>query len=88
MMIGYVIGEVDKSVSFSLYDGKLKSLYLLENKMQENSLNFYKTLIKKGSIKDFNAWSFNEMNVPFYPEERFIRQLQLSGIDPKKKCID
>tara|TARA_R110001632_G_scaffold89433_4_gene192837 strand:- start:4379 stop:5554 length:1176 start_codon:yes stop_codon:yes gene_type:complete len=85
--IGYLIGEIDKSVSFSLYDGKLKSLYLLENKTQENSINFYKTLIKKGSIKDFNAWSFNEMNVPFYPEDRFIRQLQLLEIDSEKNYL-
>ena len=85
--IGYLMGEVDQRVSFSLYDGKLKSLYLLESKTQENLVNLDKRLVKKGSIKDFNAWSFSEMNVPFYPENRFIRQLQLSDIDSEKNYL-
>lgn len=78
--VGFLFGKLDQTVSFSLYDGKLKSLYALSERTEESRNNISKKLIKKGAIKDFNAWSFNELKFPFYPEKRFIQRLQKSKI--------
>lgn len=78
--IGFYSGHVDQRLSFSLYDGQLKSLY----EFNSGSDTHYETLqnhIEKGSITDYTVWSFKELEVPFYPEERFIKRLQQQTSD-------
>ena len=86
--IGFLFHRVDQSVSFSLYDGKQKGLYLLENESQNSSFNIDNNLMKQGNIKDYNLWSFKELNVPFYPEERFIKKLRKSNSTSKYLLTD
>lgn len=69
--IGYFLGYVDHSLSFGLYDGKLKSAYIL-NYDKDSKYKIHQDLIEKGSVFDMGKWSFEELQVPFYPEERFI----------------
>ena len=85
--VGFLMGKIDQTVSFSLYDGKLKSLYLLETNYKNTNNDIDETVIKKGYLKDFNAWTFNDMNVPFYPENRFVKQLQLLEKNKGKKFL-
>ena len=85
--IGFLINKIDQSVSFSLYDGKQKGLYLLENESQNSSFSIDKNLMKQGNIEDYNLWSFKELNVPFYAEDRFIRKLKESKTDSINKFL-
>jgi len=85
--VGFLMGKIDQTLAFSLYDGKLKSLYLLEKNYKNTNNDIDETIIKKGHLKDFNGWSFHEMNVPFYPENRFIKQLKLSKKNRGKKFL-
>lgn len=74
--VGLLMNKIDQVVSFSLYDAKLKNLYLLEKNTHQKGVYLDANLFKDGAIKDINSWCFKEVNVPFYPEKRFIKQLQ------------
>lgn len=83
--IGNKIGWIDRAVAFSLYDGQLKSAYLLlEKENAELSQQAYvlENEIEQGKIVGFNSWAFKELNVPFYPERRFVKQLAKNYTSP------
>ncbi len=77
---GYFNDYVDQRLSFSLYDGRLRSLYQL-NSGSDTHYETLNDLIINGSIIDYNFWSFKELNVPFYPENRFIQKIKKSQKD-------
>ncbi len=85
--VGFIVEKIDQTLAFSLYDGKIKSLYLFENTFNYRDNDIDKTIVKKGYLTDYNAWSFKEMNVPFYPENRFIKKLQMTKENLEKKFI-
>lgn len=72
--IGSFFGKIDQSLSFSLYDGRLKSLYEI-NSGSDTHYEILNDLIIEGSIIDYTVWSYDEMNVPFYPENRFVQKI-------------
>lgn len=78
--VGYFVGITDHSLSFGLYDGKLKNIYLLKtdktgNHHKYSNFEIHSNLLEKGSLFDLNKWAFEEMEVPFYFEERYLKQL-------------
>lgn len=73
--VGFLFEKVDQRLAFSLYDGKIKSLYQL-NSGSDTHYEIHQELLSEGSIMDYNLWSYNELHVPFYPEKRFIKQIK------------
>lgn len=72
MPLGYRLGYVDHSLSLGLYDGKLQSAYVLQSQ-SKSKYQLDPSLLEKGQAIDMHMWSFDELQVPFYPEERFVK---------------
>lgn len=89
--IGNLLGKVDQSLAFSLYDGKINEIYITssENKYIDDHHEYlFKDIIEEGSVISLSVQSHSEIKVPFYPEKRFLDHLQNNGeIDSNSKII-
>tara|TARA_R110002073_G_scaffold8207_5_gene45849 strand:+ start:61640 stop:62815 length:1176 start_codon:yes stop_codon:yes gene_type:complete len=84
--IGNLLGKIDQSLSFSLYDGRLKSLYEI-NSGSDTHYEILNDLILEGSIIDYTVWSYDELNIPFYPENRFVQKIKKQKSTSESKLI-
>ncbi len=76
--IGYLFDKVDQSFSFSLYDGKIREIYIVSRNpdfIDEYHEYLFADILEDGSIISISALAHNEIKVPFYPEERFLERL-------------
>lgn len=88
---GYLLGIVDQSLSFSLYDGKVNEVYIVspETEFYDDYHKYlFENIIEEGSVISLSALSHNELKVPFYPEKRFLKKLQLEAmLSPTPKQV-
>mgnify|MGYP001094696542 CR=1 FL=1 len=84
--IGNLLGKIDQSLSFSLYDGRLKSLYEI-NSGSDTHYEILDDLLLEGSIIDYTVWSYDELNAPFYPENRFVQKISKEKSTSEVKLI-
>lgn len=76
---GYIFGNLDQSLSFSLYDGKVNEIYMVsseEEYIDEYHQYIFEDFIEEGTVISFSLLSHEELKVPFYPEKRFLERLK------------
>ncbi|NUQ26554.1 MAG: DoxX family protein [Saprospiraceae bacterium] len=75
-------GKWDTYLSFNLYSGNINHMYVaVKNgsigKLDKGLSDYFaaQNIIDDGKVIDVSDWSFNELNVPVYPEKRVFRAI-------------